>query len=97
LYQISHAKTTGARELSPFGLTGQMLQRSYRDAIHQQFPSLKDDLQKDGIASFLKEVVIDIGFLEDTSPPSDELKLEDQPLLPGQTVVRQKFLQDTSP
>jgi hypothetical protein len=39
--------------------------------IHEQYPRLRDDCEKGGLASYVKEVAIDISFLDG---PVDELE-----------------------
>jgi hypothetical protein len=50
---------------------GRVLRSRYRDAIYGEFPLLEEELQKKGMASLIKEISVNLGFL-DKYPVDDD-------------------------
>lgn len=56
----------GSRPISPFGVIGILLRRRFRRLINEQFPLLRGEFAERGLASFIKEVAIDVDFISPT-------------------------------
>jgi hypothetical protein len=66
LLYINHIQLPlGGRELSPFGMVGVLLKKKLKEAISMRFPLLKSELNRGGMADFLKEVAVDVDLIDD--------------------------------
>ena len=57
----------GSKAISPFGAVGLLVRRTLREGIHEKYPSMENDIQRGGMASFLKDMSIEVGLLERNS------------------------------
>ena len=55
---------TGSKAISPFGMVGLLVRERLQKGIHEKYPMMQDDLQRRGMASFLRDVEIEVGLLD---------------------------------
>ncbi|KDQ52506.1 hypothetical protein JAAARDRAFT_477922 [Jaapia argillacea MUCL 33604] len=55
----------GTKHISPFGSLGILVREKLRRAIQEQYPALQSELQGGGMATFLRDVSVDLRILAD--------------------------------
>lgn len=58
------ANGSGSRPISPFGFLGIFARQRIKRMIREEFPRLQDDCERGGMAAYIKEIGIDVGFLD---------------------------------
>ena len=57
----------GSKTISPFGIVGLFIRERLQKEIHEKYPMMQDDLRQRGMASFLRDVEIEVGLLDEKS------------------------------
>ena len=65
----------GSKAISPFGAVGLLIRRKLREGIHEKYPLMQKDLKQGGMASFLRDMDIEVDIFE--------MKTNGQGLLPS--------------
>lgn len=55
----------GSKPISPFGLLGIFASQKIMRMVGEQFPELRKDCERGGMASYIREVGINVGFVDD--------------------------------
>lgn len=58
---------TGSKEISPFGAVGLFVRQKLRKGINEKYPSMENELQQGGMASFLRDMSMEVDLLEKTN------------------------------
>ena len=62
----------GTKHINPFGIVGTVVRRELKGAIRKRYPKLDGDIKDGGMASLIKDIVIDLDVLDDRAQ-DDEL------------------------
>ena len=64
----------GSKAISPFGIVGLFIRERLQKEIHEKYPMMQDDLRQRGMASFLRDVEIEVGLLDKKSDEQVSLR-----------------------
>lgn len=63
----------GSKPISPLGVLGLLARKKLKEAIHQQYPRLRDEVESGGMASFIRDVAVEVDVLEEAPELEDEV------------------------
>lgn len=58
-------QSVGSKPISPLGAIGLIARKKLRAAIHKQYPRLRDEVENGGMASFIRDVALEVDVIEE--------------------------------
>ena len=71
-------------------MLGLLAQARIRQGIIQQFPRLQEDCERGGLASYVKEVGVDVGYVDDEKEEEEEGEDSGQNLTAESTMLMKR-------